>query len=269
MRRCWWIVVVTATAWMAFAAAPARADFVVVPNSLAGVEGNSNNSGPFNIAQVGLTEQRYQQVYAASQFAAIPAGGAFITQITFRPDASTGAAFSSTLPSIRIDLSTTGAAPDALSTTFASNTGADDAIVFGGPFGAPLTLSSAFTGPAGGPKDFDIVINLTRSFFYDPSLGNLLLDVRNFGGGATTPFDAQTTAGDSVSRAFTAGSGVNSATADFTDTLGLVTRFTTTAVPEPGTLALFGTAALGLAVGVRWRRRPKRRGDQAMPQEPA
>ena len=67
----------------------------------------------------------------------------------------------------------------------------------------PLALSSAFTGPTGGPKDFDIVINFTTPFLYNPFLGNLLLDVRNFGGGLTTQFDAQFTAGDAVRRAYT------------------------------------------------------------------
>jgi hypothetical protein len=52
-------------------------------------------------------------------------------------------------------LSTTSANPNALSTTFANNIGADDTVVFGA---GALALSSAFTGPAGGPKNFDIVI---------------------------------------------------------------------------------------------------------------
>jgi hypothetical protein len=157
---------------------------------------------------------------------------------------------------VRIDLSTTAAAPDALSTTFASTVGLDNTIVFGGAGGAPLALSSAFTGPAGGTKAFDIVINLTTPFHYNPALGNLLLDVRNFGGGTTTTFDAQTTSGDPVSRAVTTFSGVNSATADLNDTIGLVTRFTTTAaVPEPSTLALTGLGMLGLAGWLRKRKK--------------
>jgi hypothetical protein len=214
---------------------------VIVPSAETSVEGNSNNSFPFNIAAFALSSQRYQQVYGSSEFS----GPFLITDIEFRPDAFTGAAFSSTLSSIQIDLSTTAAAVDGLSSTFAANVGSNDTVVFSGP----LTLSSSDTGPAGGPKTFDIVIVLQTPFLYDPALGNLLLDVRNFGGGFTTSFDAQSTIGDSVSRVFSL-TGASSPTGN-TDTLGLITSFSGSAVPEPGTLALVGLGAAGLA----WRRR--------------
>jgi len=219
---------------------------VIVPSALTNVEGNTNNGFPFNLANFGLTSQRYQQVYSSSEFS----GLFLITDIEFRPDAGGGAAFSSTLPSIQIDLSTTTAAVDGLSSTFSANVGSNDTIVFSGP----LSLSSSFTGPAGGPKNFDIVIVLQTPFLYDPALGNLLLDVRNFGGGSTTQFDAENTFGDTVSRVTTNSnaSGVNSPTADLNDTFGLITSFSgVAAAPEPGTLALVGLAVAGLA----WRRR--------------
>lgn len=230
----------------------AEATLIVVPSSAGGSEGSIANGFPFNLAAVPLSSQRYQQVYAASEFAALSPNGALITQILFRPDGGgTGAAFTSTLPSIRIDLSTTSAAPDALNSTFASNVGLDNTIVFGGLSGAALPLSSAFTGPPGGPKDFDIVINLTTAFFYNPLLGNLLLDVRNFGGGLTTQFDAIGLPNDSISRAYTgSASDVNSPNADGTVglTTGLVTGFTT--VPEMSSAALVA-ATLGIGIGAR------------------
>ena len=228
-----------------------RAATITAPNGLTSVEGNEANLLPFNIGadaqSVPSGTERYQQVYAAGQFFALQPGGEFITQIAFRPDANFGAsAFSSTLPRIRIDLSTTLAAPDGLSTVFASNVGGNNTVVFGGLTGAPLALSSSFTGPAGGPKNFDIVINLTTAFFYNPAAGNLLLDVRNFGGGLTVYFDAAYTPGDAVSRVGTYNIGnVGSATADFLDTVGLVTRFTTSApAPEPASAALLGLGSL-------------------------
>ena len=78
----------------------------------------------------------------------------------------------------------------------------------------------------------DIVGN---AFTYDPSKGNLLVDisVAYTGGGGTIYFDAMN--GDAnglFSKADNYGSGF----AGF----GLVTGFSTTAVPEPGTLSLLG-----------------------------
>ena len=211
--------------------ANARADFVVAPNANANVEGDGNNGFPFNIQDFGISTMRYQQVYDSSQFSSL-GGPKLITEIIFRPDAQSGQAFSSTLSSIQIDLSTTSAAPGGLSNTFANNVGADDKVVYG--LGS-LSLSSAFTGPANGPKDFDIVINLTTPFLYDPSKGNLLMDVRNFGGGSTTQFDAvqNSSVTDRVWN-----TNVNSGTATSSGLYELVTEFayTSSAVPEPATL---------------------------------
>lgn len=235
---------------------PAPAAMVVVPGNLATTEGNTSNSFPFSLP-VAVGSMRYQQVYGSTAFGAL-GGPALITQIAFRPDAVGGAAFSSTLSNIQFNLSTTAAAPDALSGTFANNVGADDTTVFSGAW----SLSSAFTGPAGGPKDFDIVLTLTTPFLYDPSLGNLLLDIRNFAGGTTTFFDTTNVVGDAVSRAFTLTGGVNAPTTDIGSgpSFGLVTQFTFDPVaapplgstPEP-TTALFGAALLA-ACGLSRRR---------------
>jgi hypothetical protein len=147
------------------AVAPAVAGPIVAPNTLAATEGNSENAVPFDIAEFGTPSLRYQLVVAANQF---PAGGPLtVTQIAFRPDGVLGSAFSATLPDVRIGMSTASNGPDALRATFADNVGPDDTTVFRGP----LALSSRFTGPAGGPKDFDIVINLQTPFRFDPRRG--------------------------------------------------------------------------------------------------
>lgn len=225
--------------------AAARAD-VIVPGALAGVEGNSNNGFPFNLQNFGEADQRYQQVYGSSEFSS----PVLITGITFRPDAQQGGAFASFLPNVQIDLSTTLLGPDALSTTFANNVGADNVTVFSGG----LNLSSADTGPVAGPKDFDIAIVFSTPFLYNPALGHLLLDVRNFGGGLTTQFDSHVAFGDAISRVFTndANGLVGGA-----DTTGLVTEFQVQQVPEPSTFLLVSGIIVAAARRIRRVRRSR------------
>jgi K319L-like, PKD domain len=203
----------------------ARATVIVVPNSLTTVEGILSNDFPLHIANAGLSSQRYQQVFAAAEFRSL-LEPQLITHIAFRPDAQLGHAFAPTISSLQINLSTTSAAPDKLSPTFATNVGPDDTVVFSGS----LALSSAFTGPAAGPKDFDMVIELQTPFLYDPAAGNLLLDLTNVSGGLATWLDAQFFSGDAVSRTATHLAGGDSPTANFSDTIGVVTQFTTSVV---------------------------------------
>jgi hypothetical protein len=192
-----------------------------------------------------------KQVYSASDFGSSPL---LITGLGFRPDAQFGSAFSTTLSNVSIFLMTTNNAPDALTAVFAHNEGAHEILVHSGS----LSLSSADIGPPGGPKAFDIIINLTTAFLYNPVSGNLLLEVQNFSGGETTVFDGEDTFGDPVSRVVTLdANGVNDTTGN-TDTFGLVTEFL--AVPEPPSIALFGSAALAFAAMRRRRRRLPRWG---------
>src|SRR5512134_46800 len=96
---------------------------------------------------------RVQDLYAATHF---PPGGLHITELRFRPDYFYGRAFTNTMANLEIRLSTTDAAPDGLSDSFAQNAGGDETVVFSGD----ISLSSQFAGPANGPKEFDIVIPL-------------------------------------------------------------------------------------------------------------
>ena len=239
--------VATLVFWGALIGGKATAASVVVPNSVATVEGNDSNFGPFFNNSV-----RYQQVYSASQFPSAT-GPLEITQIAFRPDGSvTDPSLTIIFNSVSIDLSTTSSTPSTLSTVFASNVGADDKNVFN----SFVFVHAPVTGLPGGPKDFTITFPLSP-FIYNPSAGNLLLDVSAFesGGGISAPFDAEsgnpfTAHVDAPDSSATSGSFFGS---------GLVTQFQYTPVPEPSMMVLGSLGALLVGAGARLRRRKRQR----------
>ena len=104
-------------------------------------------------------------------------------------------------------------------------------------------------------------IILQTPFLYNPSAGNLLLDVDNISGANAAVgsdfFDAVNITGDSVSRVF-GSEGAPNATTGTPDSFGLIAQFQfgPAAVPEPTTLTLLGFGAVSL-VGYAWRRRQR------------
>ncbi len=244
MGRAFRVVSLAAVLLAACLTPALQAGYVVAPNAQATDEGNAALfTSPFNTT----SPDRYQQIYGASQFGSTPQVFQ-ITQITFRPDAAQTTAFSGTFSNVQIDLSTTGQTVAGLSSTFASNVGANDTVVYSGG----LSLSTANVAGTGTAKAFDITINLATPFTYDTSAGNLLLDIRNFSGGLSGLFDGQVDSSATITRlVFAEGIGAVGSSQGNIQPGGLVTRFTTGAastatVPDTGsTLGL-----LGLGVGV-------------------
>jgi hypothetical protein len=230
-------------------ASAASAAKVTVPNNVASGDGSDDNVIPLTFTPSYEPSMRSQQVFAASQFAALKPGGEYITAIAFRSDAyARNVPFSLTIPRVQINLSTTDVAPDNLSATFALNVGNDDTAVFGP---ASLTLATSYDGPFGSVALFDMLVQLTNPFFYDPSDGNLLLDVRNINPGPVFRIlDAVIRPGDSISRNLSGD--VNALTAVTVDSAGLVVQFTTQ-IPEPSAFAIAATGLFALSA-IRRRR---------------
>jgi len=204
-------------------AMPIFAGPLVVPNEWGSAFGDAGNLFPLFSSQ----PIRYQQVFDATQFSRLNPGGGMINRIAFRGH-SPGTPFTGTVAQLQVNLSTTSKAPDGLSSTFSDNVGTDDTQVFSGPFQAAVT----FTGD---PTNFEVVLNFTTPFYYDPAKGNLLLDVRNTQGSTEVPpldqeLDGTSATDDSVSRVYNYGD-VNAAAAgqtggvDEKDSYGLITRF--------------------------------------------
>jgi hypothetical protein len=219
-----------------------KGDFVLSPVAA----GNSDNLLPFVFPQEG-NSMRYQQVYGASDFSALQPGGGLITDLSFRLR-TVQPGLSVIISNIQVDLSTTPKSPDSLSPVFAQNVGLDDRVFYSGV----LSLNSA------GGGNFDITIHGGSPFYYNPALGNLLLDVRNYTGARISVFGsllAEYTVGDTVSKIYAYNVGASAA--DGVDTGGLVTLFTVTPVPEPSMLHLLLLAAPLLAWRAWHRKRKK------------
>lgn len=206
-------------------------------------EGNTFSTIPFTAGP--QTSLRFQQLYDFAGDDILGIQGPFlIRSISFREDATHQFGFTSYFRDFQLNLSTTSRSDDGLSSVFSENVGADDRVVI--PRGEFRIGAS------------QVIIRLTTPFLYNPREGNLLLDIRNYGGGGTgwaiPPFvgsaylDALNTLGDGVSSV--SATSIN-ALSGSTSTLGLVTTFHMTQVPEPSSLVMATFAAL-LAFGIRW-----------------
>jgi hypothetical protein len=207
-------------------AAPAMAGITVgLP-----ADSGTGNCFPFGCAYSG----EYQQVYNSGQFS----GSLTITSLEFfNTQLNTGATAMNS-GNWAISLSTTSADWNTLSSTFASNVGADNTLVFNGNLAQPWAFGDT------------LQINLSTPFTYNPLNGNLLLDVVVTGAsqsGGTLYFDTNGynnggfNGNTFLGRVYNSGSISNG--------YGLVTGFNegVSSTPEPSTLLTFGSGILGLA----------------------
>lgn len=194
---------------------------------------------PFGCSNIGGT--RYQQIFGAFLFGLTPIS---ISGLYFFNSGPAGGAFDGN--TYTFSLSTTTAAVGGLNSNPASNVGGNNQLVFSGVL-TGFVLSSNFFA--------------LFPFIYNPTQGNLLLDVTITGSNSNPPsgtafFDTDNvTAGGTCRPGQLSSRAFGSDTFVQTDCAFLVTGFDTAAiVPEPASIVLVATGLLGIA-GLTIRRR--------------
>src|SRR2546426_6496065 len=163
----------TVVAWLGPSTALTYADFIVVPNVFATVEGPVALVTPVN-----SLPSTNQIVYAASELEGIPIGSP-ITGLTYRLQGGFSSwPFSDRIWTMyNIQLSTSLSPPGSLSPTFDNNIGPDAVTVRSGALTIP---TNSFPGGAT-PNAFGFELLFTKPFVYNGS--DLLITTRHTGNG--------------------------------------------------------------------------------------
>jgi hypothetical protein len=206
---------------------------IVSPPTASGAEGNSSITPNRN-------QIRVQYLIPASEFAGLPATHRRIVGFNFRSDRTQTTPVNWTFPSEQIWMSTTSL--NNLTTTFDANQGADKTLVFNGAVTYPLLGS----GPAAGPRNIADGLKLQSPFFYDPSMGNLLIEEKRFDGNYPVPATLDVVSGSGIGgRLLLNDPGPNAPTGILLASFPVL-QIEFDVVPEPSTFALAGFAFTSL-----------------------
>lgn len=227
---------------------------VVIPYSqaaeikLVSPQAYENMEGETAVAEGSFSPFRYQQAFRAGDFAALGGQPHWITSFTVRPDQSLTSPRTVTFPDNQVRFSTTSRSPGNLSSRFDDNFGPDVTQVYRGR----VTLVADADTLTTVPREFYQASFTQAPFFapflYDPSQGNLLVDVIGWGGASPSTVEDKTTS------SLTTGLFASTPTATFgRPVVAGIIQFTFVPVPEPSG-ALLGVAGIFVAATVRRRR---------------
>jgi|GEM_PF-3309491 len=207
----------------------AQTNKTVVPSGFADKNGNIADS----IFSHGFD---FQEIIRSSSLSPAWPTPVLITGIAFRLPG--GVSSMNTLVSrIEIRLSTTSVAPEQITTSWFSNRGSDAKTVF---FHDNVLLTAA-GGQAVNP--FEIQIHFDQPFIYDPSTGNLAMELRT-----TDPGFGSRTIDAYGFGSLNSATPIGAITESFNGPVGygLISEFSWTVVPEPQTwcLGIFGLLAV-------------------------
>ena len=220
----------------------------VVPSAHATLIVGNNDTGncyPFACNDSGTAVGQsieYQQIYSSSAFS----GAINIGSLSYYNDAADSPGGATVLHgNYSIYLSTTSVAVGSMDSTLANNIGADNMLFYSGDLGG---------------NALDFTIDAIAPFFYDPSLGNLLIDIvvtdqENVANGSGNGYNETDDTGTVTQRSYALANDVSGTN----ESSALVTGFDAATVPEPGTLSLLAASLFGLAATRRRQRNSLRR----------
>ncbi|HEX8878062.1 MAG TPA: hypothetical protein VF777_15040 [Phycisphaerales bacterium] len=137
--------------------------------------GNNPANNSFIIGLLGPSDYTFQQIIAAEELRDIPVGSV-IDHLWFRNYVASSAtpASDASTPDFEVEMSTSARRPADVSTTFATNIGADNVRVHDGLLAVP-----ASTVPAGSTQKFGMLVPFQRAFVYRG--GDVCLTIRHRG----------------------------------------------------------------------------------------
>jgi hypothetical protein len=227
-------------------------NIIVAPNANTNVSGNNQQFGVLDTPTDNVT---FQFAYDASQFAGI-ANGSVLHGIGFRlPGGASTFASPLVYSSMSIEVATAAVGVGSLTTTFASNEGADNTVVRSGALTIP---ANSFVGGASPNPFFEIAF--TTPFVYHG--GSLVITVRHTDPGPSFSVDANSipagvpaTIGNTVANfSSNTATTADSAGAGFYNVPIASFDFTTASVPEPAPLVLAAASLLPALAYLKFRR---------------
>jgi hypothetical protein len=117
---------------------------------------------------------RHQGIIHRSEFDALPVGGAWLTEIRFRPDGAVPVGEVASFGRVQWSLSVTQVDPLNISSTFANNITGTPVVVYNAAWSSTVTNPNP---PGAEIRPFDFRLPLETPYFYNPADGNLLMDI--------------------------------------------------------------------------------------------
>src|SRR5262245_56538401 len=172
-----------------------------IPNGTATRAGNTSNAFPCGSDAAGSPGLRLMAAYGSVNFtAATPPTSTpiVITRLKWRADDNTASWSGGTFGTASVRMSTAAVTWSAVTTNFATNHGPDLTLVYQGP----VNVIGGTSNGVGVVPPTVVDLALSSPFRYDPSLGDLVIDVdypggANFAGGAVGQMDVETSGSNS------------------------------------------------------------------------